>query len=203
MVARTHAVGRGHGSIAAQVTEAERLAKRLTQILESLGSREGALSENVAWTLQRTARELDYGYGSQGGMTFKTALERATDELNMCAPTRVDTDALAVPHGVVVLFRCFDPLAKRQVAEEDKLIARFLRAHPKVQIAAHDAPGGARDAFGITGEKQHRLAFMRDPHWPKLQRALTDIYMAEHLPGVASERPKREIRDTMTFVFGA
>lgn len=197
------AVGTKQVALGAQVERAEQLKDELVKLLEKLGKEGNGLSQDVAWTLRRTAQELSSGYGIRdGAMSVTKAIGRAGDELNICSPTRVDADKLDVPHGVVVLFRCFDAEAKRQTTEEDKLIARFMKDHANIEVRPNDTPWGARDSFTIEGQKKDRLAFVNDPRWPKLQNALNDIYMAEHLPGVPSERPKRKIDDTMKYVFG-
>ena len=139
-----------------------------------------------------------------GQLHAQKVLSRALDELDAVPPTRVDTDPISVHHGVVVLFRVAAQEGTEGVdrSEFKVLIDRFLKRHRGIEISASDRPFGTGDAFSITGTKAAREKFLADPRWEKLQEALTDIYMAEYLPGYPSERPQRQILDTTKHVFG-
>jgi hypothetical protein len=176
------------------VSAAQDLASQLAGLKSSLQTLAAApISKATADKIAMLLFEL-------GSLQVAPVAERALDELNAVPMKRVDRDQLDVPHGVVVLFRV--AAEETQRTEYGKLITRFMKAHPGITVEPSDRPWGDGDRFSIEGTKAARLAFQADARWPKLQKALVDIYMAEHLPGYEKDRPKRRIRDTTKFVFG-
>lgn len=204
MVHKTQQVP-GTAKLAQVVTQVEDLRQQMVKLLQSLPGEAGKLSDPVLWELKRMGQELEAPYGrGVGGLSFARGLERAADELGIGPANRVDKDLLTVHHGVTVLFRCFQQTkdVKGGKTEADRLIARFMKSHGGIEVNPQDTPWGARDSFTIEGTKADRVKFQDDPRWPKLQKALEDIYMAEYLPGYPADRPKRKIKDTTKFVFG-
>lgn len=192
-------MGRDSTTIGAKgaVTAARQAETQLGGLVEALRALEKVpLSPATQSELSRVSSALDKA-------SIESVLTRALDELNAVPNSRVDTDELAkVPHGVVVLFRVAANQAKRNAPESKKIIDRFMSDHPGIEITASDRPWGAGDRFAIRGTKGDRLAFLADARWPKLQEALNDIYLAEHLPGYPSDRPPRKIADASGHVFG-
>jgi hypothetical protein len=176
--------------------QAEQQLAQLAKALETL--QRAPISESTRNQLSSLSMGIS-------GLHAQRVLERALDELGAVPGKRVDTDPLSVDHGVVVLFRVADNDDSRGAnrPEYKQLIDRFMRSHRGIEISASDRPWGTGDSFTITGTKTARTKFLSDARWPKLQEALSDIYLAEHLPGYPSDRPKRQIKDTMKHVFGS
>lgn len=149
-----------------------------------------------------------------GQRPIGAALERVLDELDAVPRGRVDTDHLSVNHGAITCFELWNRdrtqgagfrRSPRNTGDDRRLIARFMQAHRGIEIEARRVPfGGAGESFSITGTKAARKRFVEDPRWPKLQRALEDIYRTDHSGGYADDlaRLRRQIPDPAAYVFG-
>ena len=187
------------------VKRAEALSKELFEVLESIGSSK-KISQDTRYALA-DAVDID-----RAGLA--KVLTRALDELDAVPASRVDTDKLELSHGTVL---CFDLWADhkadgtkprkagRTSTDDFRLIERFMKSHRGIELDVHRVPfGGRGERFEITGTKAAREKFENDPRWPRLQKALDDIYWTDHSAGYSDDiaTRKRKIKDVDAYVFG-
>jgi hypothetical protein len=195
-----------HSASITTVQKSEAALGELSTLLAALREAPG-ISEETRNRLSNLGFEL-------GRTDLGKTLSRALDELDAVPRSRVDTDRLAVSHGAIICFDVWKSLKAdgvvperhgRNTGDDFRLIERFMKDHRGLQIDLHRVPfGSSAEYFKITGTKGRREKLENDPRWPKLLKALGDIYLTDHAPTSSGEKArKREIKDAMKFVFGS